>query len=62
MELKTQQWHQPTLDIFGIKREMLGEIKSNAEVYGHMNTGPLKGTPITGIAVILVYISSCVQQ
>lgn len=48
MDLRSHQWHLPTLDIFGIKREMLAEIKSNAEVYGHLKDGPLQGVPIAG--------------
>lgn len=48
MELATQQWHDQTLELFGVKRNMLADIKSNAEVYGKMAKGPLKGIPISG--------------
>ena len=51
MDLKRQQWHEDTLKVFGIRLDMLAEIRSNAEVYGHMAEGPLKGVPIAGMLV-----------
>ena len=34
MDLSTLTWHQPTLELFGVRPDMLPEIRSNAEVYG----------------------------
>lgn len=48
MDLKSKQWSKELLDLFEIKRDMLADIKSNAEVYGHVSEGPLKGVPIAG--------------
>ena len=52
MDLKRQQWHEDTLKVFGIRLDMLAEIRSNAEVYGHIAEGPLKGVPIAGNACV----------
>jgi hypothetical protein len=48
MELATREWHQDTLDVFGIERDCLAQIKSNAELYGRVSQGPLQGVPISG--------------
>lgn len=48
MELTTQQWHTPTLKIFGVREGMLPEIRSSAEHLGTLQEGPLKGVPVTG--------------
>lgn len=34
MDLSTLSWHEPTLALFGVRPDMLPEIRSNAEVYG----------------------------
>ena len=39
MNLDTLDWDQELLDIFGIKREWLPEIKSSSEVYGKTQDG-----------------------
>lgn len=48
MNLETRQWDQQCLDVFGIRRECLPRIASNAEEYGRISSGPLQGTPICG--------------
>ena len=48
MDLSTREWHNPFLDLFHITLEMLPKIVSNAETYGMVAEGPLKGIPIAG--------------
>lgn len=51
MNLDTQQWDDELLDMFEVKRRLLPEIRSSAEVYGTIAEGPLAGVPIAGAAV-----------
>ncbi len=48
MDLETKQWSQELLDLFGIKRDMLADIRSNAEIYGQISEGALQDVPIAG--------------
>jgi len=48
MDLKTCTWHEPTCAALGVPMHVLPTIKSNAEVFGHVNSGPLLGVPICG--------------
>ena len=48
MDLETKQWSQELLDLFGIKRDMLADIRSNAEIYGQISEGALQGVPVAG--------------
>ncbi|EFN59182.1 hypothetical protein CHLNCDRAFT_18995 [Chlorella variabilis] len=49
MDLRTLTWHKPTLHLFGVRPDMLPDIRSNAEVYGTVAVdGPLQGVPIAG--------------
>jgi glycerol kinase len=48
MNLKTLQWDDEVCSFFDIKKTCLPEIRSSAEVYGHVESGPLKGVPIAG--------------
>lgn len=49
--LKTEQWDDELLSLFNIPREMLPEVKSSSEVFGHIAKNlPLGGVPIAGIA------------
>lgn len=50
MDLRSRQWHEPTLKIFEIEGKMLADIKSNAEVYGQVKGGPLNGVQIAGLS------------
>lgn len=43
MDIRSRQWHSETCAKFGLQPDMLPEIRSNAEVYGHIKDGPLKG-------------------
>lgn len=45
MNLETLDWDDELLNIFGIKREWLPEIKSSSEIYGKTKNG----TPVAGI-------------
>jgi glycerol kinase len=44
MNLETLDWHEPSLELMGIPRALLPEIRSCSEVYGEAD-----GTPIAGI-------------
>ena len=59
MELTTQQWHKPTLEIFGVREGMLPEIRSSAEHLGTLQEGPLKGVPVTGGPPVLQTQLAC---
>ncbi len=49
MNIKTLEWDDGQLEIFGIPRSMLPEIKSSSEVYGYgRKNGLLIDTPIAG--------------
>ena len=54
MDLRKRCWHGPTLECFGLEESMLPEIRSNAEVYGHVRDGPLAGVPIAGAVALLI--------
>jgi len=49
MNLKTLQWDEDLLRAFSIPRQVLPEIRSSSEVYGHVAQGPLSGVPVAGI-------------
>ena len=50
MDLKTLQWDEEILGIFGVPKSMLPEIKSSSEVYGVAEEQSLlRETPIAGI-------------
>jgi len=50
MDLKTLSWRDDILDIFGVPKSMLPEIKSSSEVYGQASDNSLlRETPIAGI-------------
>ncbi len=44
MDLETLDWHEPSLELMGIPRALLPDIRSCSEVYGEAG-----GTPIAGI-------------
>jgi glycerol kinase len=48
MDLSTLNWHDPFLSLFKMPPAIMPRIVSNAEVYGHVAEGPLKGVPIAG--------------
>ena len=49
MNLETLDWHEPSLELMGIPRSMLPEIKSSSEVYGEAKGTAVGGVPIAGI-------------
>jgi glycerol kinase len=49
MDLETLDWHDPALDLMGIPRSMLPEIRSSAETYGQAAGTAVGGQPIAGI-------------
>jgi glycerol kinase len=49
MNLKTLAWDDQLCRFFGIPKNILPEIKSSAENFGAINSGCLKGVPITAV-------------
>jgi glycerol kinase len=49
MDLHTLDWHEPSLELMGIPRSMLPEIRSSSEVYGEARSTALGGRPVAGI-------------
>ncbi|WP_024356445.1 glycerol kinase GlpK [Leucobacter chironomi] len=50
MDLETLEWRDDILEVFGVPRSMLPEIRSSSEVYGHAeDSSLLRETPIAGI-------------
>jgi len=49
MDLQTLDWHEPSLELMGIPRRMLPEIRSSSEVYGEAAGTALGGSPVAGI-------------
>eukprot|EP00039_Didymoeca_costata_P000938 m.48196 g.48196 ORF g.48196 m.48196 type:complete len:522 (+) comp10556_c0_seq3:122-1687(+) len=50
MDLSTRSWHKETCNELGVPLDILPEIRSCAEVYGHMSDTDLSGVPISGCA------------
>ena len=49
MDLKTLDWDDEIMDVMGVPRAMLPEIKASSEVYGEVSSGgALQGVPIAG--------------
>lgn len=48
MDIQSCSWHEPFLSYFGADLRLLPKIHSNSEVYGHVQSGRLKGVPIGG--------------
>jgi glycerol kinase len=49
MNLRTLEWDDELLRAFSIPRQILPQIRSSSEIYGHVAQGPLKGVPLAGI-------------
>jgi glycerol kinase len=49
MGLETLDWHEPALELMGVPRSMLPEIRSSSEVYGEASGTALGGRPAAGI-------------
>jgi glycerol kinase len=49
MDLETLDWHEPALELMGIPKSMLPEIRSSSEAYGEAAGSAVGGRPIAGI-------------
>jgi glycerol kinase len=49
MDLQTLDWHQPSLDLMGIPRSLLPEIRCSSEVLGEVSGTALALRPIAGV-------------
>ncbi len=49
MNLETLDWHEPSLELMGIPRSMLPEIRSSSETYGEAKGTAIGGVPVAGI-------------
>ena len=49
MDLETLDWHEPSLELMGIPRSMLPEIRSSSEHYGDVSGTAIGGRPVAGI-------------
>ena len=49
LNLKTGQWDLELCKLFQIPLEILPEVRSSSEVYGHIKSGSLKGVPIASL-------------
>jgi glycerol kinase len=49
MDLKTLDWHDEALDLMGVPRSMLPEIKASSEEYGEAKGSAIGGRPLSGI-------------
>jgi len=49
MDLHTLEWHGPSLELMGVPRAMLPEIRSSSEPYGEISGTAVGGTPVAGI-------------
>jgi len=50
MDLRTLDWSDEALDVIGVPRAMLPEIRSSSEVYGALRAGTaLDGVPLAGV-------------
>jgi glycerol kinase len=49
MDLRTQHWHEPSLELMGIPPSLLPEIRSSGELFGTARSTALAGRPLAGI-------------
>jgi glycerol kinase len=49
MDLRTLDWHEPSLQLMGIPRTLLPAIRSSSELYGHARGTALDGVAVAGI-------------
>src|SRR5437763_10834262 len=49
MDLETLDWHEPALDLMGVPRSMLPEIRSSSEHYADAVGSAVGGRPLSGI-------------
>jgi glycerol kinase len=49
MNLETLDWHEPSLDLIGIPRALLPEIRASSEAYAEARGTAIGGVPVAGI-------------
>jgi glycerol kinase len=49
MDLHTLDWHEPSLELMGIPRSLLPEVRRSSEVYGQARASALAGVPVAGM-------------
>jgi glycerol kinase len=49
MDLRTLDWHEPSLELIGVPRALLPEIRSSSEIYGEATGTAAAGRPLAGI-------------
>ncbi|MBA2240842.1 MAG: glycerol kinase GlpK [Solirubrobacterales bacterium] len=49
MDLETLDWHEPSLELMGIPRSLLPEIRSSSETYAEATDTAIAGRPVAGI-------------
>jgi glycerol kinase len=49
MSLQTMDWHEPSLALMGIPREMLPAIRSSSERYGEARAAAVDGVAVAGV-------------
>lgn len=50
MNILTLKWDPTLLSFFNVPSEILPQIRSSSEIYGHIQEGMLKGVPISGVS------------
>jgi glycerol kinase len=49
MDLESLDWHEPSLELMGVPRGLLPEIRSSSETYGEVRESALAGRELAGI-------------
>lgn len=49
MDLRTLDWSDEVLELMGLPKAMLPEIRSSSEVYGNVHGTVLEGVPVSGV-------------
>jgi len=49
MDLRTLDWHEPSLELMGIPRALLPAVHSSSELHGEARTTALRGVPVASM-------------
>jgi glycerol kinase len=49
MDLRTLDWHAPSLELMGVPRSLLPEIEPSSHVYGEARAQELRGVPVASV-------------
>ncbi len=49
MDLQTLDWHEPSLELMGVPRALLPQIRSSSETYGEASGTAVGGRPVAGM-------------